>query len=466
MNVETETLQNRQVEMRVEVPEDRLQAALRAAARRISKEIEIPGFRPGKAPYNIVASRVGEGYLLDEALDDLGQDLYREALEEADLEPYAAGSLEEVVSREPLVLRYRVPLKPQVDLGDYRALRIEHEDPEVEDEAVEEVLEELRQGQAVIEPVERAAEMEDLVVVDVVGELQDEANEGLVNEKNASLILEEDTDWPIPRVADHLVGMEAGQETVVEYTFPDDYRNESLRGKTATFHFTVLEVKSRLVPEWTDDLARNLGDFDDLLALRMQVRENLREELERQTNSEYADEVMEQVIESADIEYPPVLLEREIKDMVHDLQHRLERRNLSLEEYFNIEGKTMEELQEELEPQARERLLQGLVLGQVVEEEGIEISEAEINEAISDLVGAFGENGEEVRKSLNNPAARRSIEVDLLTDRALERLVQIAKGEADEAQEQTEDGEPETDGESGEILTPASAGSRPSESEE
>ncbi len=466
MNVETQTLEDRQVEMRVEVPQDRLQAALRAAARRISKEIEIPGFRPGKAPYNIVASRVGEGYLLDEALDELGQDLYREALEEADLEPYAPGSLDEIVSREPLVLRYRVPLKPEIDLGDFRELRVEYEQPEVEDEAVEEVLEELRQGQAVIEPVDRSAEMEDLVVVDVIGELQDETNGELLDEKNASLILEEDTDWPIPRIADRLVGLEAGQETDVEYTFPDDYRNEALRGKTADFHFTVLEVKSRLVPEWTDDLARNLGEFDDLLALRMQVRTNLKEELQHTTDSEYADKVIERVIEAAEIEYPPVLLEREINDMVHDLEHRLERRNLSLDDYLDIEGKTMEELQEELEPQAKERLLQGLVLGKVVEEEGIEISEAEIDEALDQLVGAFGQDGEQVRQSLNSPSARRSIEVDLLTDRALERLVQIAKGEADKPEHPSKGSEPEEADEGAEILTPASAGSSPSESEE
>ncbi|MDX1600666.1 MAG: trigger factor [Anaerolineales bacterium] len=467
MNVETETLENRQVEMRVEVPQDRLQNALQTAARRLSKDMKIPGFRPGKAPYNVVASKVGEDYLLDEALDDLGQQVYREALEEAELEPYAPGTLEEIVSRDPLVLRYRVPLKPEVNLGDYRSLRVDFEEPEVEDDAVEEVLEDLRQNQAVIEPVERSAKMGDLVVVDVTGELVGDDEGGqLLDEKNASLILEEETDWPVPDIAEELVGFEAGQETDVEHTFPDDYRNESLQGKTATFHFTVLEVKSRIVPEWTDDLARNLGDFDDLLALRMQVRGNLKQELEQRTKSEYAEEVMEKISDDAAIQYPPVLLEREIDDMVHDLQHRLERRNMDLEEYLQIEGKSMEELREELEPDARERLVQGLILGKVVEEEDIEISDEQIDEALNRLVSAFEGDREEILRNLNNPATRRSVEVDLLTDQAMERLVQIAQGKGDEPDDEEQTIRIES-GEGGEveILTPSTPQS-PEDSEE
>lgn len=464
MNIETQALEHRQVELQVEVPDDRLQRALQTAARRISKDMDIPGFRPGKAPYNVVASKVGEEYLLDEALDDLGQQVYKEALEQAEVEPYAPGSLEEIVSREPLVLRYRVPLKPEVDLGDYRSLRVDFDEPEVEDEAVEDVLEELRQGQAVIEPVERPADMGDLVVVDVKGELQDEGETELVDEKNASLILEDETDWPVPDIAQELVGLAAGQEAQVEYTFPEDYRNESLQGESATFHFTVLEVKSRLVPEWTDDLARNLGDFDDLLSLRMQVRENLEEELERRSHSEYADEVMERITETATIDYPPVLLEREIDDMLHDLQHRLERRNMSLEEYLELEGKTLEELRAEVEPDAKERLVQGLILGKVVELEGIEISEREIDEALNQLVSAFEGDREQILQSLNNPATRRSVEVDLLTDQALERLVRIAQGKGDEPETVSQSDEAGA-AEEVRILTPGSA-QNPQDSEE
>ncbi|MGA9533290.1 MAG: trigger factor [Anaerolineales bacterium] len=446
MKVETQSLENRQVEMTVEVPDEQLQRALRTAARRISREIKIPGFRPGKAPYNLIAQKIGEDALLDEALDDIGQELYAKALEEVELEPFAPGTLNEIVSRQPLILRYTVPLTPEVDLGDYRNVRIEHEEPDVDDEAVESVMEELRQGQALIEPVERAAQMGDVIVVDVDGELIDdnEAEDStLIEEKNASLLLEEETDWPFPGISDELVGMEAGQETSVEHTFPDDYRNESLQGKQARFDFTCLEVKSRMVPEWTDDLARNVGDFDDLLALRIKIRENLTEEMESRSKNEYRNSVMDAVIEGAEIDFPPYLLEREVDDMLHDLGHRLERQNLSLQDYLQIEGKTLDELREQFEPDARDRLLRGLVLGHVVEEEGIEVEASEIDEALDKIVEPLGDDSTELRKQLNNAATRRQIELDLMTDKALERLLAIARGEAESEQPQLEEAEQE-----------------------
>lgn len=468
MKVETQALEDRQVELTVEVPQDQLRRALQNAARRISQEVKIPGFRPGKAPYGVIANKVGEQSLFEEALDQIGQDVYREALEEAEIEPFAPGTLKEIVSREPLVLRYTVPLSPEIDLGDYRSLRLEYEGTEVDDEAVEEVMEELRQGQALIEPADRAAQMGDVVVVNVEGELID-GEEGedtsLVDEENASLLLEEETDWPIPGISDHLVGLEAGQEISVDHTFPEDYRNEDLQSRDAQFHFACLEVKSRMVPEWTDALAQNLGDFDDLLALRMQVRENLEEQQTNRANSEYRDEVLEAVIEAADISYPPYLLERELEEMVQSLRRRVQQQNLSLQDYLDIEGKSEDELLEELRPQAEGQLLRGLVLGRIVEQEEIEVEEAEIDEAIERILENFGEQGEQMRDSLKSPTTRRQIELDLLTDKAVERLLTIAKGEVEDGPADPEGAE-RKDSTKAEVLTPADISDDMPESEE
>jgi trigger factor len=252
-----------------------------------------------------------------------------------------------------------------------------------------------------------------------------------MEEDNASLLLEEETDWPIPGISQHLIGLEPGQEVKVEHTFDDEYPNESLRSKQASFEFTCLEVKSRMVPEWSDNLAQNLGEFDDLLSLRIKVRENLEQELASRHQTEYRDEVMDELLETADIVYPPYLLEREIDDMLHDLQHRLERQNLSLEDYLNLEGRSLEDLRHEYEPEAEARLLRGLLLGKIVEAEGLEVQEEEIDEALDEFVEPLGENAQDVRKQLNNPGTRRQIELDLLTDRAVERLLLIAKGEAE-----------------------------------
>jgi len=432
LKVEKQDLDQRQVGLTVEVPAEQLEQAKQTAARRIAKQMKIPGFRPGKAPYSVIAGKVGEEYLFDEALDDLGQEVYRRALDEAEVEPFAPGTLDEIVSREPLVLRYTIPLSPEIDLGDYRGLRIEPEAAEVKDETVEEVLEELRQGQALIEPAERAAQMGDVIVLDVSGQLHDppEGDDGqLVDEKNATLLLEPETEWPIPGIADQLVGLSAGDEKVIEHTFPEDYRGESLQGKGATFTFKCLEVKSRLVPEWSNDLAKNVGDFDDLLSLRVKVRENLQEELTSRSRQEYRDKVMDSIIAAATIEYPPALIEREIDDLLHDLTHRLERQDLKLDDYLTMEGKTLDNLRQEAQPEAEKRLLRGLVLGQVVDKEGLRVEPADIDAALDRMVEPLGEQAGDVRKRLDNPVYRRQLELDLLTDKALERLMAIARGD-------------------------------------
>ncbi|NIM92481.1 MAG: trigger factor [Anaerolineales bacterium] len=432
MKIETEELADRQTQIIVELPDDRIESAMRSTAKRLGKGMKIAGFRPGKAPYNVILHKIGEDALFEEALESLSQEAYREALEDAEIEPYAPGTLDEIVSREPLILRYTVPMAPEVDLGAYHDLRLDYEEPEVEDEAVNRVMEDLRQRQALIEPVERAAELGDLVVVDIKGTLlsSDESEpETLVDDKELSILLSEETTWPFQGVTDHLVGMEAGDEKSVDYVFPDDYVNESMRGLNSNFHFECLEVKSRFVPEWSDELAQNLGEFDDLLALRINVREQLAEEAKRQADAAYAREVVDAVVDGATVSYPPVLLQEELSDMLRELEQRLTAQRLSLEDYLKIENKTEEELRSELEPQAEERLQRALVLGKVVAAEEISAEESEVDAEIERILESLNDTSDQTRKFFDNPTGRRRIELDLFTTKAIERLVSIAKGE-------------------------------------
>ena len=549
LKIQTEDLAERQKQLIVEVPADQIEAAMHRAARQLSKRSHIAGFRPGKAPYEVIVQRYGEEAIFDEALDALGPDVYRQALENTELDPIAPGSFDDVVSRKPLVLRYTVPLRPSIDLGTYRDLRLPFPEPEVGDAAVEEVLDGLRQQQAVIEPVDRPAQDSDVIVLDVRAELHQaaapgpnqkrepetgnaedpadqlepgteaggskvtvgespvtqssepepglerggsqgeaegpaqsrspEGSEGavvgpalsrssersegdaegpalsavegpalsavegpalsavegterplLMDERGLSLLLSETTDFPFPGVAAHLLGMQAGDDKDLDHTFPSDYRNESLRGRSASFHVRCQSVKSRLVPEWSDDLARTLGEFNDLLDLRLKVRQSLEAQSRRQAESDYADKMVEAVVAGASIVYPPVLLKQEIDDTLHDLDHRLKDQRLSLAEYLKIEKKEEQELRKELEPQARRRLERALVLGEVVEAEGLEVDEPEVAAAIARIVEPLKESGAGARRALESPAGRRRIALDLLTDKAVARLVQTARGEA------------------------------------
>jgi trigger factor len=310
-------------------------------------------------------------------------------------------------------------------------------------------MEDLRQRQALIEPVDRPVQMGDVVVVDISGELKDDDTEDskLLDEKGFSVLVDEEYDWPVPGIANHLEGLEADQEKTFEHTFPEEYASEEMRGKTAEFHVVIKEVKSRFVPEWTDDLAKNVGDFDDLLSLRIQVRNNLETEAERQNKASYATQVLDALVEGSTVDYPPILLRNEKQDMVRELEQRLRAQNLNLADYLTIEGKTEEELLEELEPQATERLKRALVLGKVVELEEIEVDESDIDAEIDRLVSSFENESdkESARKVFDNPVGRQRINLDLISDKAIERLMTIAKGEADSIEQTSEEASKEVE---------------------
>ncbi len=446
LKIETEELEDREVQLTVEVPSERLQSAMRTTARRLSHETKIPGFRPGKAPYNIVVQKFGEEVVFQETLDDLGQEIYRQALDQSELEPYGPGSLNEIVSRDPLVLRYAVPLLPEVNLGKYRELRLSYEEPEVSDETLEEAMERLRQSRALIEPVDRPVQLSDVVVIDIQGELReppDEESAIILDNKGIEVLVTEDTDWPVPGVAEHLVGLEIGNERDFEYTFPEDYPSEELRDLIADFHIKCLEVKSRFVPEWTDNLASNIGEYDDLLDLRLKLRESLHERTQQEAEAEFAQQVIEATVEGATTSFPPLMLREETDELVTELERSLQGQNLSLEDYLKIEKKSEEELRTELEPRARKRLSRALVLGKVVELEKIKVGEEEVNSEIDRIVAPFKEHSEELRKSFDNPLGRRRLTLDLLTNKAIRHLVSIAQGEADHSQEPSEAAEEE-----------------------
>lgn len=433
MKIDKQDLAERLVQLTVEVPADRLESALHSAARRIGTRTRIPGFRPGKAPYKMIVQKVGEEAVFDEALDVLGQEVYRQALDEAEVEPYAPGSLDEVVSREPLTLRYTIPLEPEVQLSDYRAIRIPVEEPQVTDGAVDQMVEELRQRHAVMETVQRAAAMTDVVVVDVVGQLssEDEAASGkLLEEKGVPVLVADTTDWPIPGIAGHLIGMVAGEEKNIEYTFPEDYNNESLRGKAARFLVRCVEVKSRTLPELNDELARQLGEFTDLMDLKLKVRKSLLEEAARTGDRDYANRAVEALVAGATYQYPPIMVEQEQKAMLRDLDRRLQAQRLSLADYLKIEKKTEDDVKKELEPQAAERVKRSLALGKLVELEDLHIEDSEVSAELERVVAPWDSQAKDVRKAIDNPVGRRSLAMDLLTDKAVQRLVAIARGEA------------------------------------
>lgn len=453
MKIEQQPLDSCELQLTIELDTAQIEEAKRKAARKLAQKYAIPGFRKGKAPYEIVLRTVGEGNVLETALDDLTQDVYQKAIEELNLDPIGPGQMADA-KLDPPVFTFTVPLRPQIDLGEYRNIRLGYSDASVTEEALDETLEHMREHEAVLEPVERPAQHGDVVTVDVAGKLILEpaesggepasaepapesgaeassapAEEFLVDDKDVELLLDPKLNWPAPGFAEKLAGISVDENRPIELVFPDDYANESLRGKRARFEVKCKGVKSRTLPEWDDELAKSLGEYESLADLREKVHDILLSQARRRVNEEYARSAVDIMVAGAAVKFPPYLLERELDDMVNDLDRRLREQNLTLEDYKKIRDLTDEKIREDLEPHARERLRRTLALAKVIELERLTVDEREVNTRIEIMSTLLGKEADRYRKLMRDDRARRSVRYDLLSERAVQRVVAIAKGE-------------------------------------
>lgn len=464
MKLQTEFLANRVARLRVEVEDDQLEKARRDAARRLAQRVSIPGFRKGKAPYNIVAQYLGEGAILEEAIDELGPQLYRQALEEADLEPYGPGQLEDIEGNGRLTFVFTVPLVPTVDLGDYRSIRHNFEPPEVTDEMVDNFLKRLQNERAIIEPKEGPAAPGDRVSLVVHGELipaetesraetpagnPEAASEGEgadegesdpefpIDDDEWTLVLGEADNEPLPGFYAAVEGITAGEERTFELRFPEEggQYDESLRGRQARFQVTCQEVAARYVPSLNDDFAQQVsgGEYQTLLELRMKMREMLQEELTRQLEQEYANEVLDRMVEQATIDYPEAMLEDFIDDMVHNFELTLRQQGLQLQDYLKLSQMDEDALRQDFRESAINRLKHSLVLRELVRQEELDVDDAAVTQEIKARSARFGRGDQTMQDAmeqfLSREQSRRDIAADIMTQRAYQRLVAIARGE-------------------------------------
>jgi trigger factor len=426
----------------VEAEPAAIESAMKRAARHMAEHAKIPGFRKGKAPYAVVVTQFGEAAVFEEAVEIIGPELYRQALEEGKIEPARAGTLEEIVSRDPLVLRFSVPLTPEVDLGGYRDVRLPFEDPPVEEEQVERVLESLRQSQAVLAPVERAAGMGDILLAKINAHvvLADRKTEpipvgGKGDEAGAVEVeLNENLGGRFPGCGPKLVGIAAGEMREVDFTYPETFPVERLRAKPAHLSLNCLAVKERRVPEWSEEVVHSASDKSTVDELRAEVREALQKQARSEAEQGYAREVLDKMIAGGSVRFPQVLVDEEIERMLRTLESNLQREGATLDVYLKTRPGGREALVKEYEPQARERLIRGLFLGEVAAREALQVEEDEIAERFRQTFAGISGPGEENRaqQALKDPTLRRLFLEDLLNEKAVRRVADIGQGHAPE----------------------------------
>lgn len=423
LQITTEPVEPRQVRLTIDVPEGRVREEMRRVARTIARQVSIPGFRKGRAPYHVIAQRLGEDFLRKEAAENLIEPVFKEAVEREGIEPAAPASLEEMKA-EPLQYTFTVPLTPEVDLGDYRSLRIKPRTVRVTKKEVEEALERLREEHAVLEPREgRPVQPGDVVSFSVEG--RTDRGEIFLKDDDAETLVDLENEWPLPGFYEALVGMKPGEEKTFRLKVPED---SAFDFEEAEFTVRLKQVFERLLPGVDDDLARTAG-FDDLDSLRKHLKEQIRQRKQREADEEYFEQAMQALLDGAKVVYPPQVLEEEIDEMVEDLAQRVQRDlRMSLEDYLKAIGKTEEEVREEIRPRAEERLRTALVLNRFVEAEGLEVTDEEVDARVAEIQKTVEEEG---RKWTPSEAERRRIRNSLLQEKIVDRLTAIARGEVD-----------------------------------
>ncbi len=482
--IQTAEDEERQLTLTIEVEEERVQKAMRQKARELSREINLPGFRPGKAPYDVVVRRIGEDTLRGETIEGLVESVFEEALIESDIAPYAQATLENIQAK-PLTFTFSVPLSPTVTLGDYREKRQELEAVNVSDEAVQEALEHIQAHHQVIEVVERPAAEGDVVTLSGRGYLvaaaptaeddtaeddtaaddaaedaaaedaidEDEApddeaaDETLFDEERLDILLDPANLFPDTSFVENLVGLSVGDEKQFSITFPDPYEAEPEHaGRGARFDVTILEVKKRELPPIDDELAKLDGRRETLDELRETLRVQLTREAEDTEKERVIEEMIEHLMEDAQMVYPPAAVEAQLDDMLEDFKNRLSRSGWEMKDYLSLQSMTEESLREDFRENAERQLRHQLALRQFILDERIRVRAADLEPMIEERLAAFDNEGlrESLRNYYRSGQGLDAISGAVLSNKVYDRIRAILSGEApDLATLEAEDAEDE-----------------------
>jgi len=442
LNLEKEYLEDHQVKITVTVDDDVFESSKRKAARMIAKRTRISGFRPGKAPYTVIARQVGEGVIIEEAIDLVVNDIYPEILDEAEIEPFGPGTLEEIKNLEPLELEFLIPLQAEVELGDYLSIRIDYEPQEIGDKDVDDVMNNLRERQAIIEPVERAAEESDQVYIILeairTGD-DDDQDSKLIENRKLPIIIEaqdeEDSDgWPYPGFSRQLIGHKTGDELTLNYSFPVDAPYESLRDVEAEFHVEIEDVRGRSLPDFDDEFAKSVGEYETTAEFRAEIQSELEHQETQRYNNEYDNRVIEAIIADAKISYPPQMLERGIDNVINKLTSDLAQQNLDMDLYLKTRQQDMDGLREEVTPVAEERIQKSLTLIELSKAEDIQVEPDELQDATNQTLGQISQSfsDKDFRALMKDKGTTSNIVsnlmFDMVTARTSERIRNIARG--------------------------------------
>ena len=400
MSLQVEKLEKNMAKLTIEVSAEELDKAMEKAYQKQKSRISLPGFRKGKAPRKMIESMYGKGVFMEDAVNSLVPQEYTKALGECDLEIVSQPEIN-VTQMEPgkaLIFTADVAVKPEVTLGDYKGVEVPKSEIAVTDEEVDaEVKKEQDKNARTVAVEDRAAANGDITTIDFEGFVDGVAFEG---GKGTDYALTLGSGTFIPGFEDQLVGANTGDHVEVKVTFPEEYQAKELAGKEAVFQCDVKKIETKEVPELDDEFAKDVSEFDTLAEYKEDVKKKLTEKKEKEARTAKENAAVDKAIENAQMDIPELMTKTECRQMMDDFSRRMQQQGLSMEQYFQFTGQSMDKMMEDMKPQALKRIQTRLVLEKVAEAENIQPSEEEITEEIQKMADAYKMEADKIREAI------------------------------------------------------------------
>lgn len=429
MSVQVEKLEKNMAKLTVEVSAEEVEKALQAAYMKEKNKISIPGFRKGKVPRAMIEKMYGAAVFYEEAANILIQDNYAAAMEESKEDIVSRPTIDvvQIEAGKPFIFTAEVAVRPEVTLGKYKGVQVTKIDTTVTDEEVEAALEkEQQKNSRTVTVTDRPAANGDTAVIDFEGFVDGVAFEGGKGENHP---LEIGSHSFIDTFEDQLVGHNTGDEVEVNVTFPEKYQAADLAGKPAVFKVKINEIKTKELPELNDEFASEVSEFDTLAEYKEDLRKHLEVEKENEAKRTKEDEALKKIIDKSTMELPEAMIDTQCENMINEFAQRIAQSGLSMEQYMQFSGMTIDGLKEQVRPEAETRIKSSLVLEQIAKEENIEVSEDEINAEIEKMAAQYGMEADKLKEYLGD-AEKESIKRDLAVTKAVDLIMENVKERA------------------------------------
>lgn len=439
MSVQVEKLEKNMAKLTIEVSAEEFDAAIEQAYQKDKKKISLPGFRKGKAPRKMIEKMYGTGVFYEDAANIVIPKAYSEAAKECGEEIVSQPeiSVTQIGAGQPFIFTAEVALKPAVTLGDYKGVEVEKTPVEVSEEEVDKEVDKERENNSrTIDVDDRAVEKGDMIKLNFEGFVDGTPFEGGKAEDYSLTI---GSGSFIPGFEDQLIGAKIGEEVEVNVTFPEEYHAAELKGKPAVFKCTVNEIKVKELPEADDEFAKDVSEFDTLAEYKDDIRAKLLEKKTAEAKREKQNKTVAKAVENATMEIPEAMITEQVRRMADDFARRLQSQGLSMDQYMQFTGLTMDALAQQMRPEALKRIQNSLVLEAIAKAENIEVSDEKVNEEIEKMAAAYKMEADKL-KELIGDAEKEQMKSDLAIQAAVDMITDAAvEVEAAKEEEKTEE---------------------------